>query len=211
MKKTFLCIIFICCLLCGFADTGYSGYEWNTPITRYNENDENLCVWEKTPDITILSFSNVIMGNPSIKSFYLERQRLKAITYCIATEDLEELINNLSEKKKIVEIKTFLFSKNDVFNEMKECISNENIPSQIDRTKEKTNLFFLITEELKTVEFAQKCEIEGYKTLKKENANKDGVGTVYIFDYNDDTRIYILSENIEGLTFVAYVPHHKDY
>ena len=61
-----------------------------------------------------------------------------------------------------------------------------------------------------TYEIAIKCEEKGYKSNKATKTGP-GVGTLYIYDYNDDTRVYIAAGNVEDMAFVAYVPHFKDY
>ena len=36
-------------------------------------------------------------------------------------------------------------------------------------------------------------------------------GTLYIYDYNDDTRVYIYDNIIKDKAVVVYVPHEQDY
>ena len=51
--------------------------------------------------------------------------------------------------------------------------------------------------------------IDGIEELKNDEGN--GKSTVYIYDYNDDTRVYIFENLVEGLTFVYYAQHEQDY
>lgn len=41
--------------------------------------------------------------------------------------------------------------------------------------------------------------------------NKKATGTLYIYDYNDDTRVYIYDNIIKDKAVVVYVPHEQDY
>ena len=47
-----------------------------------------------------------------------------------------------------------------------------------------------------------------FPIVEKPDVN---TGIVYIYDYNDDTRVYIYENFIEDKTFVVYVPHEQDY
>ena len=51
--------------------------------------------------------------------------------------------------------------------------------------------------------------IDGIEELKIDEGN--GKSTVYIYDYNDDTRVYIFENLVEGLTFVYYAQHEQDF
>ena len=38
-----------------------------------------------------------------------------------------------------------------------------------------------------------------------------GTGTITVYDYNDDTRVYILENVVEDKIFVIYLYHEQDY
>lgn len=54
-------------------------------------------------------------------------------------------------------------------------------------------------------------EIEetGYEEIKPEPGND--TGKIYIYDYNEDTRVYLYENVVTDYAFVVYVPHEQDY
>ena len=89
-------------------------------------------------------------------------------------------------------------------------IESKKVPTFYDGTDEAISALMIIICETYMYELASISEDKGYKSNKATEAGP-GIGTLYIYDYNDDTRVYIAAGNVEGFAFVAYVPHFKDY
>lgn len=68
-----------------------------------------------------------------------------------------------------------------------------------------------------TVDWVSTCatQMDYYpNTISREFDYKDkatAATTVYIYDYNDDTRVYIFENIIEGKTVVVYAHHEQDF
>lgn len=208
MKR--LILFFILFLNFGiFAETGYNGFQWGWEKKDINIG-ENIEVWEDEYG-SIVSFGTIILGDDSIKSYFFDVEKgLDCVSYYIPAGSLEELLSKFDPKKKVYEVKTELFEINDIYNSAKELIEKGTIPPFYDGSDKTIFAFISVLAEGYSYEIASKSEDKGYKNIKEA---KEGpkVGTLYIYDYNDDTRVYILSGNIDGLAFVAYVPHCKDY
>lgn len=206
MKKiitTLLCLLLLCGL---FAETGYDGVRWYSPIKTLDN------AWDSGKGAIVVPEVCTILGNTSIKSFVYEKNKLVGVGYCITEEQVAELLSRLEEKKKVYEINTSFITDSLTSSTFRLSIQKNNVPSFYDAEKKTTSyLFYSMIGDYYSVKKANEIESEGYKNLKEAKKKDAGYCTLYIYDYNDDTRIYITSGNAEGLAFVSYVPHIKDY
>lgn len=205
MRKIIITLLLVFLSLGLFAETGYDGIKWYTQL---NTSDD---AWVSGGGTAVVPEVCNILGYTSIKSFIYENNKLVGVGYCISEEQLTELLSRLEEKKKIYEINTSLLTKVEISATLRMSIRNNNVPTFYDESEIMSSLFCMMIGDCYSVQAANKIESEGYKTLKKAKKKDLGYGTLYIYDYNDDTRIYITSGNVEGLAFVSYVPHIKDY
>lgn len=76
-------------------------------------------------------------------------------------------------------------------------------------------MFFISNVVLEVFTLAAEAELYGQKStfvnLKPISEKPEGKSTLYIYDYNDDTRAYIYENIIEGQTVVVYAPHEQDF
>ena len=209
MKKTIITLLFLILTFGLFSETGYNGTAWKKQRDKLNFG-KHAEDWE-LGNFCIVSFGTVILGDDSIKSYFFDKEKgLNCVSYYIPEKSLKELLSKFDSNKKVYEIKTQLFSKDELTGEVNNLIKTNETPSFYDGTDDATTAFMIILGEISLYEIANITEIKGYKNIKEAKSGP-GVGTLYIYDYNDDTRIYISSGNIEGLAFVAYVPHSQDY
>lgn len=210
MKKLFFTFILVFCLAAGFAETGIDGTAWRTNRKKLNFGDlaDN---WNITADTQIVSFSTIILGKKEIECYIFEEEQLKGVCYCIPEKSVKELLTKLDKTKKVLEIKTQTFSTLDLMEKHFFYKKNKNTPSFYSEDENIKKAFRILLGEFEIYSIANKTEQTGYKNISKANKKAPGTGTLYIYDYNDDTRVYITAGNVDGLAFVAYVPHFKDY
>ena len=167
--------------------------------------------WKMNQDTTVVSFSSLVLGDKTVKSYIFEKDKLKGITYFTLDKYVPELLSKFTQKNKIYQIETELFSKKDIWDGIELLKKENNVPPFVDGGEDADVAFYVLMAELSLYEIANYGETKGYKNIEAAKKKTDSVGTLYIYDYNDDTRIYITSGNVDGLAFVAYVPHYKDY
>ena len=207
MKKTIITLLFLILTFGLCADTGYNKIEWGRKRDSINFG-ENVSDWE-LENLYMVSFKTIILGDTSIKTYFFEPNKgFQCVSYYIPANTVQELISKFDPKKKVYEIKTELFNNNDITETVTELINAGVTPSYYDGTNESKEVMTIIMSEIFTYELASITEEKGYKT-NKEVTTGPRVGTLYIYDYNDDTRVYIA--RVEDKAFVAYVPHYQDY
>lgn len=202
MKKIILFLILVNVLNFGFSEKGYDGAQWFTNKEFIDFKD--LSEWQIDTDASVYFCETIALGDSTVKSFIIQNNNLAGVSYLIPANRVEELTRKLGETNKLREIKTELFSKKDVTDKLKEF---KTLPETI---KSETKAFIIISEYY-LWQIGNYCERMGYMNIPQKTDDKDSVGTLYIYDYNDDTRIYISVGNVGNFAFVAYVPHHKDY
>lgn len=183
-----------------FGETGYKKFQWNYPI-------ENVldCITHQTPlneaqkeyfAECLIVEELPILGMKTEVFYFSAGNYISGIAYFIPTSKVKSLKTNL--RSKVTEVKVEGTQEKTYKNKL-----NENYPE-------------LNPEDYWRASFASdKCifsiyiEAVGYDTLKQEKGKKNC--TLSIYDYNDDTRVYIYENIIEGQTVVVYVPHEQDY
>ena len=91
---------------------------------------------------------------------------------------------------------------------MEYAIKNTELPAFAKDEEYGLYAFKLIIAQAMSWELCKMVESEGYKKIEAENEAKE---KFYIYDYNSNTRVYIFTGGMQGLGFVVYVPHLKDY
>lgn len=207
MKKqiTTLIVLFFLCGL--FAETGYDVFPWYSKL----QDKDSEIAWSPNENTVVVPIPTKILGNTNIKCFVYDNKKLVGVSYCIGESEVKELLLKLDGKKKVYEINTSFLTESLTSSTFRLSIENKNVPYFYDDTKTMSYLFYSMIADYYSVKKANEIESKGYKLLKKAKKKDAGYCTLYIYDYNDDTRIYITSGNIEGLAFVSYVPYKQDY
>ena len=195
MKKT-IAIFFLCCSLSLFAETGYRGYKWYS-----NKNDFPKTGRLDTSKITgwedILIYKKQVLEEPNFLyyGFTFDDEEFIDAGYVIQNDKTPELKKQLKEKI-IKEIKVELGDLDEQLAEAK--ITDEEAREYGE--KEDNHFFY---DQLSWI--ALMLERNGTGDIE------EGPGLLTIYDYNNDTRIYLFEGAVTGKTVVVYVPHEQDY
>ena len=204
MKKTTTIIIFLLAAVFCFAETGHEGISWGCKrdLLDFGQNAET---W-KTGEDELVFYGTNKLGRPTIKTCFFISGEFKGASYYFLTEDTEELLQRFQDKKKIYEIQT----QTDITQEVNGFIefNVEDYPEFAKRGETELYAFVLVLGEACAYSLCNTIEDEGYKKIE---ADPEANGKVYIYDYNDDTRVYIITNAYGGLGFVTYLQHFKDY
>ena len=110
----------------------------------------------------------------------------------IPTKKIKQLLKNYQEKKQYGKIKIEELTREDVCTELEPEYQNEKgIELYLHNFCENTSIW---------------CDVAIAQNYKGE-----GKCTVYIYNYNEDTRVYIFENLMEGKTFVYYTFREQDY
>ena len=204
MKKIIFTLLFLFITVGLFGDTGtgYNNLNWNTPRDRvaFGENTE---YW-KEGNIEIASFTDVVIGQSTIKSYIFTNGKFNGVTYFYFQKDTEELLERFNNKKKIFE----KFVDVALEGEVTSTLEYIELPDYAKKDENGKRAFEIIIAESMIWEIAKMTEEDGYKSIDE---SKEQNTKLYIFDYNEDTRVYILTGGLYNVGFVAYVPHRQDY
>ncbi len=191
MKKTLFIILLLSCFAGAFAETGYANNQWG---------DTYLEVLNKTSAIEYNSdthFKRKVMVGVETNVFYhFDNEDFIGVSYSLPKEKTEEIKSKFSkiitsQKTQTIPKKKFIETiKKDV--NLLEKYNTDNISFISDKYA------FLQARKIETVGTSQYID-------------NNGTGNLYIYDYNDDTRVYIFENFVEGITFVVYTYHEQDY
>lgn len=206
MKKLFILFALLCGAVC-YADKGYDGLEWGQYKNKIPFSNELIKIETEAFSnfgLKTIPFKKIKMiagekipvyyhfGNDE-KDFYL-----CAVAYAVDSEKTNRIksnFKNLILSKKI----TIDFSK-------------------INEDDKENNIFALPL----TLAFYSIVDSEVYfemldplntklEDIKDFPVRTDEPGELSIYDYNDDTRVYIFDRITNDKTVVVYVPHEQDY
>ena len=202
MKKT-IAIFFLCCSLSLFAETGYRGYKWYSniwdfPASGQIEEAKEVGIGYNAP----LVYEKKIMDEQTFLfyDFDTRTMELQAAGYLIPKNKTTELKTKIKEQKR----EEFKIALNEIISEYE--IDEQDIV-------EYGEMLIKILAEYSTI---SECEnIAKYMEIEREeleqHKDEKATGTITIYDYNDDTRIYLFEGAVKEKTVVVYVPHEQDY
>lgn len=193
MKKTLTSLLLIVLSFGLFAETGYNGLKWNIKKEILNQQ-KRLSTTEESSNIEIEE--RAILGTKTKIYYHIPAGELWAISYTIPKEKTHQLLKKYKKENLIIKTKTPSRTKNEILEDLKN--EGDDLPADFDA---------FINEGYYLLVFS--VEEEGIDYLI--NDTDSGKGILYIYDYNEDTRVYILENQIEGLTLVYYTYHEQDY
>ena len=216
MKKIFVVALLIFNFVI-FAETGYTGTEWYTPknivikslLLSPVGNGDNAFIYIKEKNIlnerTVVCYYFSAPDDLSkAEDFSIDELfQLTGIGYLIPKEKTELLL----KKYNIQVSKLFIKNMKKNLNTLVNKVIIEDKENKINIDKLDLQKAFLCYVSL-GFEKDGIASDEDFQIVEKPDAN---TGTIYIYDYNDDTRVYIYENVIEDKTFVVYVPHEQDY
>lgn len=182
MKKLLTTLLILFLSLGLFAETGYTGIEWGTPKSCFKFEE----------DVEDAGIKTRTMQGEETKVYYsFYKDIFDGISYSISTEKTKQLLKKYSDKIGTLKIDTI--TKEAVYKELDEEYKNEKFYE-----------YYLHNEYCKNA--AMYCDI-----LLENEKKGSGQCTVYIYNYNEDTRVYIFENLVEGRTFVYYTFREQDY
>ncbi len=190
MKKTITTLLITFLFLGLFAETGYNKHQWFSnkeelllPF-RIEPGEDKL--WEETE-----AERKVILGTEKNVYYHFIDNGLYAVSYFIRAEKTDLLRKKLTAP--VYEIKSKSIPMVYILNDIPEGIKDEDL---------------YLNNRMATSAF--NFELTGYDQLKALEV-ENGESTISIYDYNDDTRLYVFENFIKGATFVVYTYHEQDY
>jgi hypothetical protein len=193
MKKLFFIFVLVFCLAAGFAETGYAGTPWGTLKQNLKIGDRiaptDNALWESTE-----ARKKLILNRQNTVYYHFFENQLYGVSYTLQAEDTKQICAKFTNKVDILKVPATT---------KEEWIDNLIAQRMIDN-KEDNALINLASNKM-IFEVAAVFEFYG------NQAKKTGDAKIYIYDYNEDTRVYIFENMVEGLTFVTYMWHEQDF
>lgn len=198
MKKQITALFILIFIAAGLAaETGYKGIRWGSSgyIIDLNEGKEENPITKTFPGYTTKVYEKQLLGEKT-NVFYtlLDNYGLFGVYYFTSEANNGKLKANL-KNKNLVEIIKYPKMEPDAVERLKNRFEEDK-----DRLLEWAAGFTLML-----LPFGLETE---YRYEKPETT---GDGLISIYDYNDDTRIYIFENIIPEKTVVVYFPHEEDY
>lgn len=230
MKKILSLFLMLVFGFFSFAETGYRGIEW---YSNENEVDNQIDSYIYNIDNNLLSsvedFTNMKI---KIKNEYKSVLGLKnEIAYFFTNDDI--ILPKKMRKKNYKFVGAAYIITSDNVKLLKKNFSNpvhiftecrsdfldflKSIqPDNVDFSKLDNYIIDLIIKSaiMPITLIADNAGFDTplvYVALAPEEDSTEKDGTLYIYDYNDDTRVYIYDNIIKDKAVVVYVPHEQDY
>lgn len=199
MKKTLFIILLLSCFAGAFAETGYNGIKWFTEREDFQKNTGHRTSQSEIIPAAEIQEKVILGTKTNVHYFFSTYNCFESVAYSIPKEKTNVLKDKLNKPIRI--IKTDALSKEDFSREILEeepDFKNE-IPQTVD------TYFNYVFSSICNYAFEKELQFDVIK------AKGNSKGLLYIYDYNDDTRLYIFENTIEGTTFVVYTYHEQDY
>ncbi len=187
MKKIFIILLMLSCFAGAFAETGYANTAWGTPKKYVDLTEETDSIKSK---------SKTIQGVKTTLYYQFVNDRLAGVCYSIPAEKTEQLKQNYYNL--VAKFKAHSTSQKEWIKMLQEDSTTKEKLTAKSKDLMTSKILFLS---------AWDIENNGYDQLK----DVEGKGNFYIYDYNNDTRVYIFENTIEGITFVVYTYHEQDF
>lgn len=221
MKKIFMLVLTVFFSLSLFAETGYRGVKWGWSEEKCSENillkmteeDTIACIRIASDhfhaEVKVRIEETSILGKKNKVIYLFFDNILLGATYIINLNQSTELKNKLKEVRRYKTMRQFTELKQLYFNE--ETLEKHNINAQeLDNSVARLVCTYAAME----YEFDSGENSTFFTTFELEpptEKNKKYPGTLTLYDYNDDTRVYIYDNIIKDKAVVVYVPHEQDY
>jgi len=228
MKKIFSFIFGAVFVFSAFSETGYQGLQWYDTekkcvktgyLEPYFENgsvEDILLKDTLQKSMTIKKNKTVILGKKNNVAYVFtwagnNDYWLAGISYIISPLQAKEIINRFSIVRKYKTSKKLIYGfdfEDDTLTALGFSPDLYDIPLEVD------NLSLQIQCFNNADSYEERGEDAFYSEMKLEIANEQNEnypGTLYIFDYNEDTRMYVFDNLVKDKAVVVYVPHEQDY
>lgn len=231
MKKIFVLFLLAVFSFVAHAETGYRGMQWYDSVescskivylTPYfkDESTENILLEDMInicPVQIIKKNYTVVLGQLNTVAYLFMNLRNKnktclvGVSYTVTTNQIKEIINRFKVVRKYKTSKEMILSdwfENETLTSLGLSLDLEDIPQEVDKLGKQLDCFIV------SDDYELFGEYISFSKMNLEIANKQNenlAGTLYIFDYNEDTRMYVFDNIIKDKAVVVYVPHKQDY
>lgn len=235
MRKIFVLFLMLVFGFFSFAETGYKGCHWRHSLERCSKivQLEPYVFKEGTiePDIfddmleqgyskMVRKNKTVILGKQNtVLYFFLginNNYYLSSVSYIVSTDQIKEITNKLTAVRKYKTSKQITNPNSLVKEDVLDLLSfSLNESEQKHLSQEIVDIYVQILFSEISFGYVTKGEdsaafnYHGFTSAEKKNKNVSG--TLYIYDYNEDTRMYVFDNIIKDKAVVVYVPHEQDY
>lgn len=183
MKRTIAILLFFMSNML-YAETGYRGHQWyqfEDVFSHYTAKESDII-----HDLYTLSFSREILGEKNTIYYAFTNKNMQLISAgYIATKDKLKLFKTKIQDKK---------NEKTISIKLQNKYLNEEDPV----------FRFIFYTSISTTILQ-----DGINQFEKDNKTTQGNCTVSIYNYNDDTRIYLFETEKEFI--VVYAPYEQDY
>jgi hypothetical protein len=194
MKKAILFIFLLSVFFGAFAETGYNKHAWGTKKSDIKLKSETKpgkdSLWKDTK-----AENKSILGKMRPVYYHFFNDSLGAISYTLPIEKVKNFQNKM--KEKVFETQA---ESEDIDFILVSCKEEKIIPEIQDIDLDLNKIVAITTLE---------AENDGYEEI--DPAPENAAGRIYIYDYNDDTRVYLYENVVTDYAFVVYVPHEQDF
>lgn len=195
MKKIITTLLFLLLVFGLFAETGYNKRAWLTKKGNLNlqfateqGNDE---LWQKTE-----VEKKPIIGSETLVYYHFLNDYFFAVSYFLPLEKTEKVKSKF--KELIYSTPSYSLSKDEYANNMLAA----GVYKDLNEVDLKLNKTF--------TNCALDLELNGRESISMLVQN-NGKGLISIYDYNDDTRVYLFENFLKDITIVVYTYHEQDY
>ena len=235
MKKLLFLIYLFLCIPFVFGETGYRGIKWYSNSNeildkvfiyqnKFLSDEEKIFIesefekLEYVADMPILGSVIKVcyylsdngwkykQTHGDIDDVFIEYGALESVCYIIERKRATGLFQRLGEKTRSYAVTR---TKNDIVDLFPEKQELKRLKSFSGSAMDSiTRMFF--------IQLSRAYEIDGEEAFSNTNfitrkITKKAPATLYIYDYNEDTRVYIYDNVITDKAVVVYVPHEQDY
>ncbi len=229
MKKMFVLFLLTVFSFIAHAETGYRGLQWYDSVERCSKighlipyfkdgSIENILLEDMInmgPVQIIKKDYTVILGKLNNVAYLfksLENETcLVGVSYTVTSDKIKEIINRFKVVRKYKTSKEMILCywfEDETLTSLGLSLDLEDMPQEVDELGEQLDCFIVSD----NYELFGEDGFSSHQNLEIANEQNENLsGTLYIFDYNKDTRMYVFENIIKDKAVVVYVPHEQDY
>lgn len=229
MRKIFVLFLLTIFSFVAYTETGYRGLQWYDSVERcskigylepYFENGsvEDILL---SDILNTSSFQTIkkryvpVLGKLNYISYLFKRFKnetcLVGVSYTVTTDQIKEIINRFKVVRKYKTSKEMILTywfEDETLTSLGLSLDLEDMPQALYELGEQLDCFI----ESDNYELFGEDSFSSHQNLEIANKQNENLsGTLYIFDYNKDTRMYVFDNIIKDKAVVVYVPHEQDY
>ena len=228
MKKIFVLFLMTIFSFVAHAETGYRGMQWYDSVERCSKigyltpyfkdgSVENILLKDALRESMIIRKNeSVILGKKNNVTYIFtwagnNDYWLAGISYIVSQDRIKEIINRFKVVRKYKTSKAMIYGfsfEDETLTALGLSPDLDDIPQEIDNLSLQIECFGDVDY---YEEYGEGALFSAMKLELANEQNENYPGTLYIFDYNKDTRMYVFDNIIKDKAVVVYVPHEQDY